>query len=157
MAGGKDQHAPTLTELSDDRQAGAVDAESGDVHAQDLVFVGEGPGRDGEEGTAGDEQHLDDVGGDASVCEVAGFVIAWRGHGSDQDLEQVVELWGRRDGDRDGSGDTSARTSAVRSWSAMRMASGCLGSPTVGLTIALLFARRHEGPPTRSVGRTRCA
>ena len=29
MAGGKDQYAQTLTELSDDRQAGAVDAESG--------------------------------------------------------------------------------------------------------------------------------
>ena len=42
------------------------------------------------------------------MCEVAGFVIAWRGHGSDQDLEQLVELWGRRDGDRDGSGDLGA-------------------------------------------------
>ena len=61
------------------------------------------------------------------MCEVAGFVIAWRGHGSDQDLEQLVELWGRRDGDRDGSGDLGRRTSAARSWSAMRMASGCPG------------------------------
>ena len=97
-----------LAELSDDRQAGAVDAECGDVHAQALVVVGEGSGGDGEEGIAGCEQYLDGVGRDASVCEVAGFVLAGGRHRSDQDLEQLVELGGRRDGDGDGSGDLGA-------------------------------------------------
>ena len=49
-----------------------------------LVVVDEGPGRDGEEGGAGGEQHLDDT-----VSEVAGFVLAGGRHRSDQDLEQA--------------------------------------------------------------------
>ena len=44
----------------------------------------------GEE-TADGEQHI--------------VVLAGGGHRSDQDLEQLVELGSRRDGDRDGSGD----------------------------------------------------
>ena len=35
-------------------------------------------------------------------------VLAGGGHRSDQDLEQLVELGSRRDGDRDGSGDLGA-------------------------------------------------
>ena len=57
---------------------------------------------------AGGEQHLDGVRGNATACEVAGFVLAGHGHRSDQDLEQLVELGSRRDGDRDGSGDLGA-------------------------------------------------
>ena len=73
---GEDEYASTLAELSDDRQAGTVDAQRRDVHTQHLVGFDEGPGLDGEEVAAGGEQFLDDGGREAPLGEIAVFVAA---------------------------------------------------------------------------------